>query len=111
MRKLPGKKNQRLVHAWVRVGASLEAVWAMLTDYKDLAEMADLNLKNIGIVILAVGVIMAIVAFLGCYGACCENVCALKIVSTSGKETFSETCTYPKVPTSCNSFSSRSTPS
>ena len=36
-RKLPAKKNQRLVHARVRVGASLEAVWATLTDYKDLA--------------------------------------------------------------------------
>ncbi|KAF7026454.1 hypothetical protein CFC21_038564 [Triticum aestivum] len=37
VRKLPGKKNRRLVRARVRVGAPLQAVWATLTDYEGLA--------------------------------------------------------------------------
>ncbi|XP_037430217.1 uncharacterized protein LOC119295885 [Triticum dicoccoides] len=37
VRKLPGKKNRWLVHARVRVGAPLQAVWATLTDYEGLA--------------------------------------------------------------------------
>uniref|UniRef100_A0A453GVV7 Coenzyme Q-binding protein COQ10 START domain-containing protein n=1 Tax=Aegilops tauschii subsp. strangulata TaxID=200361 RepID=A0A453GVV7_AEGTS len=37
VRKLPGKKNRRLVRARVRVGAPLRAVWATLTDYEGLA--------------------------------------------------------------------------
>ena len=56
-------------------------LFSWTNDYKDLAEMADLNLKSVGFIILAVGVIVVIIAFLGCYGACCGNVCALKIVS------------------------------
>ena len=37
VRKLPEKKNRRVVRARVRVGAPLEAVWATLTDYEGLA--------------------------------------------------------------------------
>ena len=50
-------------------------------DYKDLVEMAELNLQTVGGVILAIGLVVMLIAFLGWYGACCENDCALKSVS------------------------------
>lgn len=39
------------------------------------------HLANAGYLLIAVGVVIAFMGFLGCCGACCENKCMLMTVS------------------------------
>lgn len=51
------------------------------SDFSGAASLANINLKTASFAILAIGVVIALIAFLGFCGACCENSFMLNAVS------------------------------
>ena len=51
------------------------------SDFSGATNLADLNLKTASFAILAIGVVIALISFLGFFGACCENAFMLNSVS------------------------------
>lgn len=64
----------------VLVEINKKFIFGVLEHIKDVpTELA--HLANAGYLLIAVGVILTFMGFLGCCGACCENKCMLMTVS------------------------------
>lgn len=62
---------------WLILGAGIIFIGVKLVqldnNFSEAADLAQINLKAASFVILAIGIVIALISFLGFCGACCEN--------------------------------------